>query len=253
METGRRELTLGEEIINLVSEGVDATIVERIFRKYIELTSTMKQKEDMRTYWGNDELAVKERLNEIFGGSMDSAANMQFSDDKICLGAQIEIPLIMRGIHTATVHKITDEEITVIFNDYVTMMPMNKNNTNVGGFAHSDLNNWLYGEFLRSLPLFIWRKLVEITIPSVGEMFGWDDDWARDHYMIDADEQLLLMKERKNRFARFCDEFVSGWLRNETQMDVSSSAFSSVSHSGGEDFSDASESLGVRPVLILKR
>lgn len=253
METGRRELTLGEEIINLVSEGVDATIVERIFRKYIELTSTMKQKEDMRTYWANDELAVKECLNETFGVSMDPAANMQFFDDKICLGAQIEIPLIFHGIHTATVHKITDKEITVIFNDYVTMMPMNKKNTNVGGFKHSDLYKWLYGEFLWSLPFFIRRKLVKISIPSVGEMFGWDDDWARDHYVIDADEQLLLMKERKNRFARYGDEFVSGWLRNKTHMVFSSSAFASVSHSGGEGFFDTSENLGVRPVLILKR
>lgn len=43
------------------------------------------------------------------------------------------------------------------------------------------------------------------------------------------------------------------WLRNGTQVVFSSSAFASVSHSGGEDFSDTSENLGVRPVLILKR
>ena len=33
-----REMTLGEEIINLVGKGIDVPTVERMYRKYIGLT-----------------------------------------------------------------------------------------------------------------------------------------------------------------------------------------------------------------------
>lgn len=39
---GEREMTLGEEIINLVAKGVDVSTVERMYRKYIKIQESSK-------------------------------------------------------------------------------------------------------------------------------------------------------------------------------------------------------------------
>lgn len=53
------------------------------------------------------------------------------------------------GVFTATVHKVTDDKVMLIFDDYVAEKPMNATDTNNGGFEDSDLNAWLHTEFVR--------------------------------------------------------------------------------------------------------
>jgi hypothetical protein len=43
MDTCVREMTLGEEIISLTGKGVDIPTVERMYRKYIAITSRYKE------------------------------------------------------------------------------------------------------------------------------------------------------------------------------------------------------------------
>ena len=61
----------------------------------------------------------------------------------IQVGDQIVIPLAELGEFTATAHKVTDEGVMFIFDEYVTCRPMNNCSTNKGGFEKSDLKKWM--------------------------------------------------------------------------------------------------------------
>lgn len=224
----KREMTLGEEIIGLSTRGINAPTVERMYRKYIEMTADKESKEVMRAYCINDELAIKEEV-----------------------GDKTIIKLDGLGEFTATVHKVTDDKVMLIFDDYVVKRPMNESSTNNGGFEASNLNKWLYTEFVKALPYSIRVRLTDVTIPTVGEMFGWDDEWNRNHFEADNDKQLPLMKQRRNRVAYYDNECEFGWLRNATKKEFSSASFAGVGGIGGSDYAVASFSFGVRPEIWL--
>lgn len=61
----KREMTLGEEIIELATKGIDTPTIERMYRKYIEITSEKESKETMKEYCINDVLATKEFVNAV--------------------------------------------------------------------------------------------------------------------------------------------------------------------------------------------
>lgn len=168
----KREMTLGEEIIGLLARGIDIPTVERMHRKYIEITAEKESKETMKEYWINDELAIKEFVNAyaLFG----APAKSDLKDAK--LGEKTGIELDGLGRFTATVHKVTGDKVMLIFDDYVAERPMNESCTNKGRFEDSDLNKWLHTEFVKALPYSIRARLTDVTIPTVGEMFGWDDE-----------------------------------------------------------------------------
>ena len=241
----KREMTLGEEIIGLATRGIDTPTVERMYRKYIEMTAEKESKEAMEAYCINDELAIKEFVNAIFG----VPAKSDLKDAEV--GDKTTIKLDGLGEFTATVHKVTDDKVMLIFDDYVTKRPMNESSTNNGGFEASDLNKWLHTEFIKALPYSIRARLTDVTIPTVGEMFGWDDEWDRNHFEADNDKQLPLMKQRRNRVAYYDNECEFGWLRNATKKEFSSADFAYVDGNGNTIFSSASNSLGVRPEIWL--
>lgn len=234
----KREMTLGEEIIGLSTRGIDTPTVERMYRKYIEMAADKESKEAMRAYCINDELA-------IFGVPAKSNLKDAEVEDKTT------IKLDGLGEFAATVHKVTDDKVMLIFDDYVAKRPMNESGTNKGGFEDSDLNKWLHTEFVKALPYSIRARLTDVTIPTVGEMFGWDDEWDRNHFEADNDKQLPLMKQKRNRVAYYNNECECGWLRNATKKEFSSANFALVLHSGGATCYDASGSLGVRPEIWL--
>lgn len=241
----KREMTLGEEIIGLSTRGIDTPTVERMYRKYIEMTADKESKEVMRAYCINDELAIKEFVNVLFG----VPAKSDLKDAEV--GDNTLIKLDGLGEFTATVHKVTDDKVMLIFDDYVVKRPMNESSTNNGGFEASNLNKWLYTEFVKALPYSIRVRLTDVTIPTVGEMFGWDDEWDRNHFEADNNKQLPLMKQRRNRVAYYDNGCEFGWLRNATKKEFSSAHFAIVSHSGYASGSYASNSLGVRPEIWL--
>lgn len=224
----KREMTLGEEIIGLSAKGVDIPTVERMYRKYIEIT------------------AEKESVDVLFR----APAKSDLKDAE--LGDKTFMELDGLGEFTATVHKVTDDKVMLIFDDYVTRRPMNESRTNNGGFEASDLNKWLHTEFVKALPYSIRTILTDVTIPTVGEMFGWDDKWNRDHFVADNDKQLPLMKQRRNRVAYYNNECECGWLRNATKKEFSSTRFANVRYGGGDRaYYFVSGYAGVRPEIWL--
>lgn len=234
----KREMTLGEEIIGLSTRGIDTPTVERMYRKYIEMAADKESKEAMRAYCINDELA-------IFGVPAKSNLKDAEVEDKTT------IKLDGLGEFAATVHKVTDDKVMLIFDDYVAKRPMNESGTNKGGFEDSDLNKWLHTEFVKALPYSIRARLTDVTIPTVGEMFGWDDEWDRNHFEADNDKQLPLMKQKRNRVAYYNNECECGWLRNATKKEFSSASFAFVHNGGHTYFYNASDARGVRPEIWL--
>ena len=169
----------------------------------------------------------------------------------IQVGDQMVIPLAELGEFTATTHKVTDEGVMFIFDDYVTRRPMNNRDTNKGGFEKSDLKKWMDTVLFMAFPEELRDKIYGLTLPTVGQIVGHEDEWDNKNLEPDIDEQLPLMKECKNRIACFEDQLAWGWLRNATKEEFSSAAFAGVGLDGSAGFSAASPSLGVRPEFWL--
>lgn len=241
----KREMTLGEEIIGLSTRGIDIPTVERMYRKYIEITAEKESKETMKEYCINDELAIKKFINALFG----VPAKSDIKDAEV--GDKTTLKMNKLGEFTATVHKVTDDKVMLIFDDYVVKRPMNGLDTNKGRFEDSDLNEWLHTEFVKALPYSIRSRLTDVTIPTVGEMFGWDDEQNRNHFEADNDKQLPLMMRICNRVAYYNNEYECGWLRNATKKEFSSARFAFVSGNGNTGYYYASYSFGVRPEIWL--
>ena len=61
------------------------------------------------------------------------------------------------------------------------------------------------------------------------------------------------MKQRRNRVAYYKNDCEFGWLRNATKKEFSSAAFAGVGDYGSANYSNASNSRGVRPEFWLVR
>ena len=240
------EKTLGEEILALDAEGVSASTIERMYRKYTELTTSNGLKVASEGCSSKSDPKLREVPEKLF-------SRLEKLNEKPKIGDKTTIKLDGLGEFTATVHKVTDDKVMLIFDDYVTKRPMNESSTNNGGFEASDLNKWLHTEFVKALPYSIRARLTDVTIPTVGEMFGWDDEWDRNHFEADNDKQLPLMKQRRNRVAYYDNKCEFGWLRNSTKKEFSSALFAGVSNGGTAASYGASYSLGVRPEIWLTK
>lgn len=223
-----REMTLGEEIINLTKRGIDVSTVERMYRKYIDL----------------DEKGKSEGCYAIDLGPSFPTFN---------IGDKMMVPLGKLGNCTATVQKVTNNKVLFIFDDYVTKRPMNEDGGNAGGYSQSDLKKWIDTELYNMFPAVLKQRMTGLSIPTLGEIYGWADKWDRDHIEADRDEQLPLMKQRRNRVAYYKNDCEFGWLRNATKKEFSSAGFAVVLSNGGADYYGASNSSGVRPEFWLVR
>lgn len=126
---------------------------------------------------------------------------------------------------------------------------MNEKPTNEGGYEKSDLKKWIDSYLYSLFPLELKTRIIELTIPTVGQVVGWDDAWDKSHFEPDGDEQLPLMKKRRNRVAYFNNECEWGWLRNAMKKEYSSASFATVLSAGNADYNGASISNGVRPAF----
>lgn len=172
---------------------------------------------------------------------------------KFKVGDQILVPLAEIGEFSATVHEITNDGVLFIFDEYIARRPMNKKNTNKGGFEKSDLKKWMDTELLMAFPEELRDRIVYLSIPTVGQMFGHEDEWNEEYFEPDTDEQLPLMKERKNRVAYFQNDWEWGWLRNAVKKEKSAAGFALVSLDGATASYGASGSCGVRPEFLLNK
>ncbi len=172
---------------------------------------------------------------------------------EIMVGDRILVSLAEIGDFTATAHKITDKGVLFIFDDYVTSRPMNNQRTNEGGYEESDLKKWIDNVLLAAFPEELKSRIVELSIPTVGELFGHEDEWDNEYFEPNTDEQLPLMKERRNRVAYLNNEWEWGWLRNATKKSISAAHFAYVNYVGCPNSNYASDSFGVRPEFWLVR
>lgn len=237
-----REMTLGEEIINLTKRGVDVSTVERMYRKYIGLDE--KRKSD-------DAYAIDRE--PIFGTGHIARYHYSILPANIKVSDQIEIPLGNLGTFTATAQVITEDKVLFIFYDYVAKRPMNENRSNDGGYDESDLKKWIDTELYKMFPEAFRKRMRGLTIPTVGEIHGWGDAWDSTHFEHDDYAQLPLMKQRRNRVAYYKNECEFGWLRNATRKECSSANFALVTSGGDTNYELASNSLGVRPEFWLEK
>lgn len=237
-----REMTLGEEIINLVGKGIDAPTVERMYRKYIGLDEKGKS---------DDAYAID--LEPIFGTGHTARYRYSILPADIKVGDKMMVPLGKLGNFTATVQKVTNDKALFIFDDYVTKRPMNKDGGNAGGYSQSDLKKWIDTELYNMFPAVLKQRMTGLSIPTLGEICGLDDEWDRNHIEADGDEQLPLMKQRRNRVAYYNNDCAWGWLRNATKKEFSSASFAGVNSFSIADYNNASNSCGVRPEFWLEK
>ena len=238
-----REMTLGEEIINLAGKGIDIPTVERMYRKYIDLDEKGKSVSYCRA-------DVEATLN-LFRDTVHNLYSILPADVKV--GDKMMVPLGKLGNFTATVQKVTNDKVLFIFDDYVAKRPMNEDDGNVGGYSQSDLKKWIDTELYNMFPAVLKQRMTGLSIPTLGEICGWDDEWDRNHIEADGDEQLPLMKQRRNRVAYYQNDCEWGWLRNATKRKFSSAGFAIVSYNGYTTYYNASYSYGVRPEFWLVR
>ena len=237
-----REMTLGEEIINLTKRGVDVSTVERMYRKYIDLDEKVKS---------DDAYAID--LEPIFGTGHTARYHYSILLADIKVGDKLMVPLGKLGNFTATVRKVTNDKALFIFDDYVTKRPMNKDGGNAGGYSQSDLKKWIDTELYKMFPEAFRKRMRGLTIPTVGEIYGWGDAWDSTHFEHDDYDQLPLMKQRRNRVAYYKNECECGWLRNATKKEFFSAGFVNAGYSGDTNYELASNSLGVRPEFWLEK
>ena len=255
-----REMTLGEEIINLTKKGVDVPTVERMYRKYIDLDEKRKSEVayavnleslfdigDTVRYCRAD---VEATLN-LFRDTVHNPYSILPADIKV--GDKMMVPLGKLGNFTATVQKVTNNKVLFIFDDYVAKRPMNEDGGNAGGYSQSDLKKWIDSELYNMFPAVLKQRMTGLSIPTLGEICGWADKWDRDHIEADGDEQLPLMKQRRNRVAYYKNDCEFCWLRNATKKEFSSAGFACVSYYGNAGCISASNSRGVRPEFWLVR
>lgn len=165
----------------------------------------------------------------------------------IQIGDQIEIPLRDLGTFTATAHDVTDDGILFIFDDCVTRHCMNSDGTAKGGYEKSELCKWINEELLEQFPTNLKSRIHDLTIPTYGQIFG-HDDWYNQAITSDNDEQLSLMKIRKNRICTYENDTCWYRLRNTTK---SGDYFACVSGGGRANYVAARAANGVRPAFLL--
>lgn len=180
---------------------------------------------------------------------------VETNEHDIKVGDQIQVPLCLENdkvtAFTATAHKIVDNSVLFIFDDYIATKPMNKEWSNVGGYEKSDLKKWIDTELLKAFPEDMRERICDLSIPTVGEIFGQNDDWCNEVFDMDTNEQLELMKNIRYRIAFLNNGLEWGWLRNKTKDSVSAANFASVGGDGIAACSGATLSGGVRPEFWL--
>ena len=160
------------------------------------------------------------------------------------------------GHYTATCQAATLEGALFLLDQYLDeAYPMNRKNTNKGGYEESDLRETLRSKEILDLFDDWGDRMVPfdngdlLRIPFFGEIFGQDDAEYFEPDGPDGCEQWELMKDRKNRIAFRQNRWEWGWLQNKWKY--SATSFAAVNFNGSAGCDYASNSLGVRPAFLI--
>jgi len=168
---------------------------------------------------------------------------------EIQTGDQIRV-----GHYTATCQTVTPKGALFLLDQYLDeAYPMNRKNTNKGGYAESDLRETLRSKEILDLFDDWGDRMVPfdngdlLRIPYYGEMFENND---RDDFVEpDSNEQWPLMQDRRNRLASRCGEYEWGWINNKVKS--SSTDFCLVDGYGYAYYWGAWSVFGVRPAFLI--
>lgn len=152
------------------------------------------------------------------------------------VGDQITVRMKELGNFTATVQAIEEDSVVFMFDDIIA-----KHN-------HNDIQEWLDKDILPLFPETF--NVTEITLPTCGQIFG-DDEWCREFFEPDTDEQFELMKRRGNRVCDYDEDWEWWWLKNKSKKYAANFALVLTYGFAGSD--GASSSYGVRPVFRIKK
>ena len=131
--------------------------------------------------------------------------------------------------------------------------PMNRTNTNKGGYEKSLLRKALNTEILDRFPAEIREKMVAfesgdlLRLPTEREIFGYNPYGEKEP---DDVEQWEPMKDRRNRIAFQGSKTGTWewyWLQNK--VDGSAADFALVAGNGNAHYIFASGAIGVRPAF----
>ena len=155
--------------------------------------------------------------------------------------------------YTATCQTVTRKGAIFMMDQYLDRpIPMNKKNTNHGGYDNSDLRKYLQSDTVLSdfeeiRPYMKpWNNGDLLRIPFAGEMFGDElPQWAEP----DGHEQWPLMRDPHNRAASRCGEPELGWLQNKVRD--TSTDFCFIISARIANFLGASNVIGVRPAFLI--
>lgn len=244
-----------EELKKVADYMVTAAVYDEMTVNLYDVAEKNGIKELVKKYpprfsWlGASDTSAKELLNLNHG-----VPKHEYDFSKTKVGDKITVDLKELGKFEATAHEVTDNNVLFIFDNYITERPMNKKPTNEGGYEKSDLKKWIDSYLYNSFPLELKTRMLELAIPTVGQVVGWENEWDKEHFESDDDEQLPLMKLIKNRVAYFNNKCKWGWLRNATKKEYSSAHFALVANAaGGASCGYASYYNGVRPAFRLKK
>lgn len=166
---------------------------------------------------------------------MNVIRDQYVTTDEVRVGDRMILDMGDLGTFDATIHKVEGNQALIIFDGCVAEMPMNK-----------ELYNWLDGEFKSKLPDWIRDKVLQVTIPTYGMIFGHDEFYK--NFKPDEDEQLPLMRKHRNRVADYNDDYEWWWLQNKA---FGSAGFAYVFSNGATNTNRASNTYGVRPAIYV--
>lgn len=231
-----------EELEKLINDhdGSKLTDIDRAYAKgYIEALNLFV------SHMLPNDTDMKNKINKLL-----ELISMGSSSDSYKVGDRIEINLDGFGVFTATVQKVTEDSVIFMFDDCITVMPMNSTRTNEGGYERSGLCYWINNVLGQAFPEEIRKKIMDISIPTYGQIFGHDELY-NEYFEPDNDERFELMRKRSNCISDYKNKPEWFWLQNATKKETSASYFAIVSYFGFVNCSGASGSLGVRPVFTL--
>lgn len=184
-----------EELKKVADYMVTAAVYDEMTVNLYDVAEKNGIKELVKKYpprfsWlGSSDTSAKELLNLNHG-----VPKHEYDFSKTKVGDKITVDLKELGKFKATAHEVTDNNVLFIFDNYIAERPMNKKPTNEGGYEKSDLKKWIDSYLYNSFPLELKTRMLELTIPTVGQVVGWENEWDKEHFEANDDEQLPLMK-----------------------------------------------------------
>lgn len=193
----------------------------------------------------HEECPLRESEDKEIAMKIERMTEIETND--IQTGDQIRV-----GHYTATCQTVTPKGALFLLDQYLDeAYPMNRKNTNKGGYPKSDLRKALQSDEVLDIFADIRDYMVPfengdlLRIPFAGELFDKLPSWVKP----DGHEQWPLMKDRRNRLASRRGDYEWGWLQNKDK--ASSTHFCGVHTDGRASTWTASSSLGVRPAFLI--